>query len=45
MRIPEECSDCVFRMNTENEGIVSEASVNRKPVNEMLKARKSSSKC
>lgn len=32
-------------MSTENEGVVSEASVNEKPVNEMLQARKSSSKC
>lgn len=43
--IPEVCLDCVFRMNTENEGIVSEASINQKPVNETLQARKSSSKC
>lgn len=43
--IPEDCLDCVFRMNTGNEGIVSVALVDQKPVNEMLKARKSSSKC
>lgn len=40
-----ECSDCVFSLNTENEGIVSETSVNQKPVNEALQAMKSSSKC
>lgn len=37
--IPEEYSDCVFRMNTENEWVVSEASVKQKPVSEMLQAR------
>lgn len=32
-------------LNTENEGIVFETSVNQEPVNETLQAMKSSSKC